>query len=189
MSSASRKLFKPTPTTRQRCCGLRSTRPGAFGAMSVNSSQEDGGNPGVWVEEISHPFFRRRASHAGSGNKGWRWPRSFATRRVQLRSLADVDLTGRQSGGLCVDPRKRSHTQKNGEFVDPFWINLWAAAVLEYCSCEAPSVRSFVMQRNKAAWARQPECRLSRKYAKRQSVTRKGLAHVIQVHADIVHRD
>src|SRR5713101_4452496 len=48
-SPGSRLLLKPTPTRRKRCCGPSSTRSRSDKAMLVNSSQEDGGDPGVWL--------------------------------------------------------------------------------------------------------------------------------------------
>src|ERR1700730_19469341 len=48
-SSGPRKLLKPTPTRRKRCCGPRSTRSLSDKAMLVNSSQEEGGEAGVWL--------------------------------------------------------------------------------------------------------------------------------------------
>ena len=45
----SRKLLRPTPTRRNRCCESSPTRPRSDRAMVVNSSQEEGGEAGVWL--------------------------------------------------------------------------------------------------------------------------------------------
>ena len=43
----SRKLLRPTPTKRKRCCGSRFTRWRRVSAILVNSSQVAGGDGGV----------------------------------------------------------------------------------------------------------------------------------------------
>jgi hypothetical protein len=48
-SSGSRKLPKPMPTRRTRCCGPRFTRSRSDNAMLVNSSHEEGDEQGVWL--------------------------------------------------------------------------------------------------------------------------------------------
>src|ERR1700733_5689212 len=47
--SGSRKLLSPTPTRRNRCLGFVVTRSRSDRAILVNSSQEEGGEPGVWL--------------------------------------------------------------------------------------------------------------------------------------------
>src|SRR5713226_7070261 len=55
----SEKLLRPTPTRRNRWCGLRPTRPRNDRAIFVSSSQEAGGEPGVWlrVRILNSPVF------------------------------------------------------------------------------------------------------------------------------------
>src|SRR5881227_3575216 len=48
-SSGSRKLLRATPTRRKRCAGFRPTRSRSDSAMLVNSSQDEGGEAGVWL--------------------------------------------------------------------------------------------------------------------------------------------
>src|ERR1700722_794936 len=48
-SSGSRKLLRPTPTRRNRCCGPRATRSRSESAIAVSCRQEEGGDDGVWL--------------------------------------------------------------------------------------------------------------------------------------------
>jgi hypothetical protein len=44
------EVAEPTPTRRNRCCGLRPTRSRNDLAIRVTSSHEAGGEPGVWLQ-------------------------------------------------------------------------------------------------------------------------------------------
>jgi hypothetical protein len=69
VSSESRKLLKPTPTSRSRRCGSKSTRSRSLRAISVSSSQEKrrrrrslaaGKNPIAFCKIPSDVLFRIR---------------------------------------------------------------------------------------------------------------------------------
>ena len=53
-SSGSRKLLKPTPTSRKRCFGPTSTLSRSIRAMPVNSSREEGAELDVWLRVSFH---------------------------------------------------------------------------------------------------------------------------------------
>ena len=113
-SSASRKLPRPTPTRRNLCCASTPTLSSRDSATRVNSSQEAGGEGGVWlrVSTRNSAVFNfkmtvlaaldsfREASHAFSARRRIMGSVSASTTSCSKVSSAEIAVeAGSTSGG------------------------------------------------------------------------------------------
>src|SRR5438067_9839155 len=91
---ASRKLAKPTPTSRNRCCSPRITRSRKLKAIVISSSHEDGGQEGVWLRvRILKSLVLSLSTMV----------------RATRFSLREADQAFLQDGGSWVPSRSRRH--------------------------------------------------------------------------------